>query len=80
MSLLLVSNVVYIVLADYTARDYVDDQDVDGHDTAQAVIRRLPTAAAQVQSQMKSFGICGARSDWERFSSSILGSPSVLIP
>jgi hypothetical protein len=34
----------------------------DGRIIAQAVGRRLPTAAAQVQAQVKSCGICGGQS------------------
>jgi hypothetical protein len=36
---------------------------VRGRDVAQAVSRRLPTPAARVRSQVRSYGICGGQSD-----------------
>jgi hypothetical protein len=49
---------------------------------AQAVSRRLPTAAARVRAQFRSCGICGGETNWHwgRFSPSTSVSPANLHP
>jgi hypothetical protein len=52
-----------------------------GRAITQAVSRRLPTAAARVRAQVRSYGICGAQSGAGAFSLRVLRFPlPILIP